>query len=328
MQVGYVFDPFLANHKCLDENTHYECPERIYSIYKELLNQDLVNSMVLIQSRNATINEIELAHDSKYLNKLEKTFSYGEKTVRQNIKNRYNSVFANKYTLECAKLAAGSTVELVTNIIEKKIRSGIALVRPPGHHATKNEAMGFCIFNNVAIASLVARNMGKKVVVVDIDVHRGNGTQNILQNEKDIYFYSTHRYDNGDFYPGYDKYKAGNLVSVGFNGSITNDNFIKMYKDNIIQDIQKLSPDIIIVSAGFDAGINDPLGECNVTPKGFRKVIEMLQTITPNIALVLEGGYNLKTISNSMCECTKALLEYTSSIKFVGRKNIKRRYSI
>jgi histone deacetylase 6 len=274
--------------------------------------------MVAIKSRYATDEELQLAHTERYVKNLNKIFNNNEKTISNSMEQKYESIYANRYTLECAYLAAGSTLELVNSIAnpnaDSKIGSGVAIVRPPGHHAKKESAAGFCIFNNVAISAIhCSKNLGKRVAIVDFDVHQGDGTLNIVGGMDNIYFFSIHRYDKGTFYPGQHKpvnqSTYPNVKYYEFNGTIgTDSDYMNIFNKDLIPNLKTINPDIIIVSAGFDAGINDPLGGFAVTPSGYTNMVGYLKTVCPSIALVLEGGYNLKTISESMANCVGVLL--------------------
>lgn len=318
-RVGYVYDSDMMRHKDPSDETHLkggsshpECPQRIESIYKELQKDKLLDNMSRIPSRHATVEEMELAHDNEYLNTLQKIISTQDQhQITSFVTKTYNSIYANKHTFNSALLAAGSTLDLVDNIINDTIDNGIAIVRPPGHHASKKSASGFCFLNNVAISAIHARNKGLKVAIVDFDVHYGDGTADIVGNEPNIEFFSVHRHDNGSFYPG-----TGNISSVanihnyGFNlNKVGDSKYLALFKNTIIPLIKQFGPDLIIVSAGFDAGIGDVLGGYSVTPDGFASMTRGLKEVCPSIALVLEGGYNLTTISKSMAACTKVLLE-------------------
>ena len=309
---GYVYDPVMARHKCieLDGADHPEQPERIHAIYKEMLNQNLIQKMFPIKSRYATEEEILLAHSQKYLNKLKSILTQkNEMKVAFRMLNEFNSVYSNKYTLECAFLAAGSTIELVKNICNGTIDNGVAIIRPPSHHAERDEAMGFCFFNNTSLGAITAKNLGNKVAIVDFDVHHNNGTVDILKNT-DINLFSIHRHDNGKFYPGTGAVSnIKNVFNYPLNNVVAGDKeYLDIFNKYIIPKLNEDKPDIIMVSAGFDAGINDPLGGYAVTPQGYGQMVRLLKLITPKLCLVLEGGYNLETISKSMCECTKVLL--------------------
>lgn len=308
---GLVYEPSLTNHSPHDGGTdHIERPARITSIYQEILNSGMIDLCQHIRGRSITDEEILLAHSPKHLRKMTVALSQPKPYFAD------HDMYGNHRTLECARLAAGSTIKLITEMISERIYSGLALVRPPGHHATCNKYMGFCFLNNVMIAALVATKLGKRVLVVDWDVHFGNGSSDIMKNNRDnsnLMYFSIHRYDNGTFYPGGKQgasgiYEGGRLINVGFNGSEDDKFYTTTFNRLLLPQAQKFKPDLIIVSAGFDAAEGDPLGQCHVTPKGYYELTKILQKICPRIALVLEGGYNLKSISESCVACIKALL--------------------
>lgn len=311
-RVGYVFDPFTTRHSNPTNPNHEESPYRILEIYKEMLNRNLIHKMIAIKSREVTREELETVHSKKYLDKLYNHFEK-HKTVKavHNYLQNYNSVYANLQTLKCAEIAAGSTIQLVQAMLNGEIDRGVAIVRPPGHHGCRNEANGFCFFNNIGLAGMMARNTGKKVAIVDFDVHHGQATQEMVTGEKDLYYISIHRYDNGKFFPGTGKLSnEPNVLNIPLTLSSGTDYvYIDNFINKVIPMLNTIKPDIVLVSAGFDAGDGDPLGGYKVTPNGFRKLTEMILTTCSSVCMVLEGGYNLETISKSMAECTEALLK-------------------
>ena len=307
--VGVVYDDFMSKHFHPTE-PHPECPERIQEIYKELNKRNLITKMLAIKSRDITRDELLLVHDKKYLYKLYRSFETHktDKAINYAL-GEYNSVFANLNSLKCAEKAAGSTVDLVMSIVNKKIERGVAIVRPPGHHSQCSETNGFCLFNNVALASVIARNAGMKIAVVDWDIHHGQGTEQIFYKQKDLYYISVHRYDCGNFFPGTGKMSTQpNILNIPLNYTKgTDKEYIDIFEKQVTPKLQEIKPDIIIVSAGFDAGEGDPIGGYEVTPKGYRTLVKILKRSCSKICLVLEGGYNLQTLSNSMAECTEEL---------------------
>lgn len=302
-KVGYVFDPYMCKHECMTDE-HPESPNRILFIFRELIDQNLIGKMIPVKTRNATLEELKLAHDEKYINRLMKMSVY-------ELNTSFNSIYANQFSIECALLAVGSTLELTKNILEGKLKSGVAIVRPPSHHSCKSEAMGFCFFNATAIASIYARNSGKKVAIVDFDIHYGNHAETTIKDQKNINFFSIHRYDNGKFYfgSGHPNKNFSNIFNFPLNNIIAGDKeYLEIFNKHIIPNLKEKKPDIIIVSAGFDAALGDPLGGYEVTPNGYSQMIKLLKSVCPHLCLVLEGGYNLNSISKSMAECVKILL--------------------
>lgn len=307
---GIVFDPVMTLHRS-PYKTHPENPNRILAIYQELLNHNIVNDLVPIASREIQDDELELVHDKKYLDDV-KLFLNGSKYARKQFCSKYNSVYANEHTYKCARIAAGSTVELIRNIANKTLNHGFAVVRPPGHHATENQAMGFCIYNNIAIGAKKALQYFDRVAIVDFDIHDGNGTCDIIQskfNKNEIVFVSIHRYDNKKFFPGTgEKSDASNIFNFPQNEIGTDDKYIKIFTNNIVPLLEEYDPQIILVSAGFDAAEGDLLGGYKITPNGYYQITKILKELNKPMAFILEGGYNLEAVSKSFRRCVEAIL--------------------
>lgn len=312
MSVGYVYDDAMTKHK--DCEPHVEIPERITFIYKQLCEQGLIDKMTCVDPRPATNEELCLAHDQEYVEMMDHTFAtLSEEDLMNHFmytpENGYDSLYVNEHTLDCAKIAAGSSVELVEAIISDKINSGIAIVRPPGHHASENKPGGFSFFNNVAVAAMAAQKLGKTVAIVDWDIHYGDGTVSIVANKPGIEFFSVHRYDNGSYYPftGHES-DIDNIHNYIVPVHGDDEYYTNLFDTEIIPKLQSFSPDIILVSCGFDAAEGDPVGGFSVTPEGFANMLASMLGVTEKVALILEGGYNVKVISKCAAACVEELL--------------------
>jgi histone deacetylase 6 len=320
-KVGLLYEPFLAMHEHSTEE-HVERPDRIRSIYSFLLMNGLVNRCVAIRGREIRMEELNNVHDEKYFLELYNKLSM-EKHDQGVVRLGDGDMYSNRYTLECCLLAAGSTVELVRAVAFDRINHGFAIVRPPGHHAHCGEWSGFCYINNVMVATgSVLNSLPKfKIWIVDFDVHVGDGTIDLIKRNSDrwgadrLRYYSIHRHDNGRFYPGgtvgaTTKTIDGQIVLNGFcYGGKGDDFYLNEFRNTVTQIGTNFKPDMIIVSAGFDAAKGDPLGGCNVTPKGYYEMVRILKSLSPRVAMVLEGGYNLDAISRSAGACVEALLK-------------------
>ncbi len=304
-RTGYVYDPIMTLHKSSD---HPECPERIQEIYKALLNRNLLSQMIAVKSRLATRTELRMAHSEQYLDNLEHYLD-GSRSGLKKITNQYNSIYVNSHTLECAKIAAGSTMELVTQVVLGNLDNGVAIVRPPGHHASTHQASGFCIFNNVAISAKILSSKGYKVLIVDYDIHLSDGSTEIVSGDSNILLFSVHRSDDGNFYPyTQNEPQTSNIIYANLNGEITNQTYLDAFNQYLLPATTMFKPDIILVSAGFDAIHGDPLGQSHLTTEGYQQMTRILKKICPKIVMVLEGGYHLQNMSQAFADCVQVLL--------------------
>ncbi|XP_042420772.1 histone deacetylase 5-like isoform X1 [Zingiber officinale] len=323
-RVGLLYDERMCAHTTPDGEIHPECPERIRSIWKKLESEGIPQRCIILDAKMAEDKHIAYVHSAKHIKLIKSISSKEFDSRRQRIASKFNSIYLNKGSSEAAYLAAGSVIEVSEKVAKGDINSGIAIVRPPGHHAEPDEAMGFCLFNNVAIAANFLLNekpeLGiKKILIVDWDVHHGNGTQKMFYDDPRVLFFSVHRFDYGSFYPSGDDgayFMIGEGPGAGYNinipwehGQCGDSDYVAAWDHILIPVAKAYNPDIILVSAGFDAAIDDPLGGCCVTPYGYSLLLEKLMPFAQGkIVMALEGGYNLNSIANSVLSCAKILL--------------------
>mmetsp|Transcript_12437 Transcript_12437/g.30616 ORF Transcript_12437/g.30616 Transcript_12437/m.30616 type:complete len:653 (-) Transcript_12437:237-2195(-) len=317
---GLVYDERMCEHFPLTDDTHPESPMRIKAIYNMLVERKLAQRCIRVPSREATKEEICSVHNESY-RQVVQAIGKIEETPLQVMESMYDSIYMNKKSGMAARISAGSTVEIVKRVVNGELKNGVAVVRPPGHHAEAHAAKGFCFFNNVAVAAMIAvKTMGvKRVLVLDWDIHHGNGTQHMFKDDKRVLYFSVHRYDHGTFYPGSTDAgpkKVGGERAEGYNmnvawngGGMGDGDYIGMFHQLLLPVAYEFAPQLVLISAGFDSARGDPLGGCDISPAGFAHMTHSLMALAQGkVVLVLEGGYNLGAISHSFAACTATLL--------------------
>lgn len=289
----------MMNH--VGPDNHPEAPERIDAIYSALEQYTYLK----IPARLVTQEELTTCHEKKYLQKISTL------TISSN-----GDMFTSSGTLLAAQLAAGGSIELAKALLTNKIKSGFAIVRPPGHHAKCDGCGGFCFYNNAMLAAVYLTNANKRVYIVDFDLHLGDGTIGIMNTiqkfNNNLAYFSIHRWDDGAFYPSGNlgKTKIGQrIVTVGYNGKQGNDYYVDAFSKYFLPHALQFNPDFIIVSAGFDAHKDDPMRGGNLTEQGYTDIMKMIVSVCPRIGMVLEGGYNLQAIAKSAMACVDVLIE-------------------
>jgi len=314
-----VYDPIFLKH---DQPGHPESAKRLEAIMNKISDFGLLKKITQLNSRPATIEEVKLCHSEDYIERVRYVCNSGGAYLDPD-------TYTNKYSFDAAMIAVGSLVELTNSVINGQIKNGFALLRPPGHHALKDHAMGFCIFGNVAIAAKAALQNEeiRKVVIVDVDVHHGNGTQALIEDNNDILYISTHQFP---FYPGtgaLNETGKGNvettLMNIPLPPYVGDNGFEKIYNEVIIPKIEKFQPDILFVSAGYDAHWDDPLANMGLSLSGYSWISEELVKISTNlcnskIVFSLEGGYNLESLSFGVVNSIRALLEINDFVDPIG----------
>ena len=283
---------------------HPESPSRLLAI-KEVLDGDGIGREVLnLKPRAATNEEICFIHDKTYVESVERTA--GGEMVHLDL-----DTVACAETWEAARFAAGATMVLIDEAMKGNITNGFAFVRPPGHHAEKDRAMGFCFFNNIAIgAEYARRNSGvERIAIIDFDVHHGNGTQHAFYDREDVFYASVHR---SEFYPGTGFANEtgagkgkGTTLNVPLEYGATDDVYKMVFDKHFIPAVMGFRPQLILVSAGYDAHERDPLGGMKMTTEGFRWIADTISELAHEcckgrVVYVLEGGYDLKALRESI----------------------------
>ena len=301
----------LADERYLRHETgaHVETPVRLRAIYDMLDREGLRDRMVNIDSRLAEIEELALNHSVSYIDML-KSMGAGRLDADTVLSER---------SYETALLAVGGCLNLVDAIMQGEISAGLALVRPPGHHAETGMGMGFCLFNNIAIAArhLLKRHKLKRIAILDWDLHHGNGTQHSFYGDKEVLYMSIHQ---SPCYPGTGMLgETGEGEGVGFTlnlpipAGVGDSGYIKSFEELFIPAMTAYRPDIILVSAGFDSHSFDPLGGMEVSAGGFGEMTSLLidaadELCRGKVAFFLEGGYSLDGLQESVKEVVLRML--------------------
>ncbi|KAJ4960312.1 hypothetical protein NE237_020222 [Protea cynaroides] len=323
-RVGLVYDERMCKHSTPFGEDHPENPLRIKAIWEKLQSSGIPQRCVVLSAKEAEDRHIASVHTQNHINLIKNVSSKEFDSRRNRIASKLNSIYLNEGSSESAYLAAGSVTEVSEKVAKGELNSAVAIVRPPGHHAERDEAMGFCLYNNVAIAASYILNerpeLGiHKILIVDWDVHHGNGTQKMFWKDPRVLFFSVHRFDFGTFYPGGDDgsyMMVGEGSGAGFNinvpwehGRCGDADYFAVWDHVLIPVARAFNPDMILISGGFDAAIGDPLGGCRITPYGYSVMMKkLMEFANGKIVMALEGGYNLDSLANSVLACVKTLL--------------------
>eukprot|EP01043_Picozoa_sp_COSAG02_P041541 COSAG02_NODE_3452_length_6717_cov_11.574645_2_plen_783_part_00 len=314
----FEFDGFTCNHtrefitcggtikKSDDEYhtiTHPERPDRLKCVYEHLKCAGLLDNTTTISGREATGFELSVAHEAEHVSKI------------GDIESKRGTIDGDTYFVEessvAARLAVGVTCDVMSSVVKGESDNGIALVRPPGHHAEGDKAMGFCLFNNVACGvRVMQQELGvERVLIVDWDVHHGNGTEEIFYDDPSVLMLSIHRNDMGFFPDTGHTHRTGTGAGKGYNvnvawpkGGMGDADYMLAFHRVVLPIAYDFKPDLVVVSAGFDSGLGDPLGGCRITPEGYAHMTSMLMSLAEGkVVIVMEGGYNLRTIRCPAC---------------------------
>ncbi len=296
----------------LDHNTGQGHPERADRVSAVIESLKKFKNKNLIWKKPSTFDRklLEITHDNNYVNQVEKSFP--EKGLIFLDGDTAVSPGSKQATLD----AVGSIIAAIDGVQSKEFQNAFCAVRPPGHHAEKNKAMGFCIYNNVAVGTqyLLDKYKLNKVAIVDFDVHHGNGTQDIFYDNEKVLYISTHQYP---FYPGTggddERGKYNNIFNVPLPAGTTSEKYLSAY-EFVLKKLKEFKPEFILFSAGFDAHENDPLAQFQLKSKDFYELTKRTLSLAKSccngkVVSVLEGGYDLNALKESVDYHVKSLLE-------------------
>ncbi len=313
-KLGFVYHPIYLDHDT--GIRHPERKARLESITQQLEEDNLSSQLLRIEPFQAATEWITEIHDIEYIKKVENACQQGEGFIDN------PDTPASENTYNAALMAVGGVLAAIDNVMKGTIQRAFCSVRPPGHHAEQNSSMGFCFFNNIAIGAryLQKKYQLNKIFILDWDVHHGNGTQHSFERDSSVFFSSLHE-DPRYCYPGSG---AADEIGLGPGEGFTlncpiqpgtlDEHYYIVFEQNIIPAIKSFRPDFILISAGFDAHTSDPIAHVNLTEKTYTNMTHSLSRLADEfchgrIISVLEGGYDLKAIGNSVSAHIKALLD-------------------
>ena len=321
MAVGLIYDPVYLEH---DTGDHVENPQRLTATLSFLEENHLKEKLVLLPPRQATVDELTKVHAPEYIGRIQKQAENGGGWLDADTVMSPSSYNAAIY-------AAGGVITAIDAVMTRKVKTAFALVRPPGHHATCWQAMGFCLFNNIAVGAkyaLVNFNMSR-ILVVDFDVHHGNGTQDTFYTDPNVLYFSTHQYP---FYPGTGSIdETGAREGEGFTVNVPliagwgDYEYQAVFEDVLAPLAMRFQPQLILVSAGYDAHWADTIALMQVSVPGFVRIVEVLKTLADmlcqgRLVFALEGGYHHQALSSSVAATLNVLLGNREFADPLGKK--------
>ncbi len=312
-KTGFLYDTRYLLHDT--GPYHPEMPERLEMIYKGIEAAGLLDRVTRIEAKRASLAAIEAVHTKAYIRRFEEVCLNGHRTLD----HQDNQMCAETY--DTALLAAGGVIEATRLVMDGELNNAFCAVRPPGHHAERDQAMGFCYFNNVAVAAryLQAEWEIDRVAVIDIDVHHGNGTQHIFEDDDSVFYYSIHQHPSFA-YPGTGReFEEGQGSGFGFTKNTpvlpgqSDDDYRMQFEKDLIPAMDKFKPEFILMSTGFDAHKDDEMSDIKLTTAGYAWVFHFVlqlaqQHCSGRLVSVLEGGYCLPRLPELAAVHVKILL--------------------
>jgi len=315
MKVGVVYDPIFLEH---DTGEHPENARRLKAVVQKLQETGLWDKLVHVAPAPASVEDLLRVHTQKHVDYIHGFPAGGRGRVDAD-------TMVSPRSYEAALYAAGGVKRALEAVMNGDLDSAFALIRPPGHHATRDRAMGFCLFNNIAVSAACALDTFKlsRVLILDFDVHHGNGTQDIFAREPRVSYISVHQ---SPLYPGsgavYER-GAGNMFNIPLPPFSGDDEYSRICDEIVVPVASRFKPEVILVSAGFDAHWRDQLASMSLTIKGYADIMRRIKMLTNEfcggrIVMALEGGYDLEALSGGVRAVFDVLLGNTDALDPLG----------
>jgi len=308
MDTAYIYDPIYLEH---NRPGHPENAGRLERILSVLEKEDMLSQLCPLEPRPATTKELLRVHSHNHIGLVRRVAQSGGGNLDPD-------TYASPHSFDAALMAAGGLIRAVEAVLAGEIANGFALVRPPGHHATPNRSMGFCLFNNIAVAAraALASKQVERIFIVDFDVHHGNGTQDIFGDDPAVFYLSTHQFPH---YPGTGRWNEigqddgeGTLLNVPLPPQVGDAGYAQIFAELAWPLAERFQPDLILVSAGYDAHWSDPLAQMTISLTGYawleRELVSMARQLCDgHIVWTLEGGYQLDVLAYAVLNSLYAM---------------------
>ncbi len=311
LRTGIVYHEDYLKHDA--GQGHPESPSRLMCLMTHLEKIGVLSELVLVKPSLADVNWICTIHDPNYVSEI-------EKACEARLTHLDMDTGINPESYRIARLAVGGALAAVDAVMQKRIRNAFCAIRPPGHHAERDRAMGFCLFNQIAIAARYVQGVYglRRILIIDWDVHHGNGTQNAFYNDPSVFYFSIHQFPH---YPGSGNRQErgsgeglGTTLNVPLPAGAGDETYIKVFEEELIPAAKQFAPDFILISAGFDAHRSDPLAGMKLSETGYGRMTSLIKEFAMEccegrVVSLLEGGYHLYSMAKSVEAHLRILME-------------------